>query len=262
MKKSFSMVELIFAIIVIALAIGGLPAVLNQSKDSTEMSINQEAIWMASGFIFDIMDYKWDEQSDNSVNGSVRRVVGVSNGDSNLNRVIDYENNKSRIGHIREDGRRSFFKDNTIDATTPANLGIDADDTHIISGTSYTFEDDMDDFINGVDLNARIGQVIGVQGYKRNYTPSVEVFYISDNANHPLTGVPTDGQYKNNQNITFNLSTNPSTLPSNSTNIKFIRVRIGRCLPDGTDEHIITLNSFTCNIGEYYDLMNKKSKVF
>ncbi len=243
MKKSFSMVELIFAIIVIALAIGGLPAVLNQAKNSSEMSINQEAIWIASGFIFDIMDYQWDE---NNYDGSVRKVIDVVNGDSDLDRV---GTSKIRVGHIKEDGRRSFFP-SAVSAT--ALLGIDSSDGELIDDFSFTNIDDIDDFIyNGKEtLNYRTSFTVGLKGYKREYTADIRVFYINDNADGG------NGEYRDSQNITFTLT---KTEQTQSSNIKFIEVTIKDCI---TDDKILTLNSFSCNIGEYYDLMNKKSKVF
>lgn len=239
LKKSFSMVELIFAIIIVALAIGALPSVVRSVDESTAYSINQESIWLASGLMFDIMDYQWDE---NNYDNSKRKAIDVSSeGDSNFNR--NPSAGYRRVGHIFADERRSFFNIPTGSPTPTASpvLGQDGGDL-----------DDIDDFINSTSVNTRGTINVALTEYKKNYSSKVEVFYIEDSAKDS-SGNTVDGQYNtSSRHINFKL-TNSSPISSGSTNIKFIKVKMYDC----DDNELLTLSAFSCNIGEYLDLMNK-----
>jgi hypothetical protein len=248
LKKSFSMIELIFAIIVIALAIGAIPSIVRQVEDSTNLSINQEAIWMASSVMYNILDYQWDE---NNTKYPYVKALDVSNGDSDLNRVI---NTRYRIGHIIGNSRRSFYnKDLLFYPSYPITpLGTDAGESITYSPTILTNIDDMDDF-NGYNGSLSQGSssiggesAIGRLTYKKDYNMRIGVKYIADS---PVSG----DTYRNSNVVTFKLNPNLST--TGSTNIKFIELNVTNCDSGGL---AFRLQAFSSNIGEYLDLMNKE----
>ena len=254
MKKSFSMIELIFAIIIIALAIGGLPAVLNQAMESTKIAIKQEAIWMASTLLFDIMDYQWDENSyDNGKRKAIQVDNGANGGDSDFETILPVPENFRRIGHIKADERRSFFNPYNLKfATSPASLGTEGiEDIDNTGGVNTYNVNDIDDYKGqSISLNSLRTTDTDTNSteYKQNYTATLDIFYISDGRG--TGGVNID--YANSQHIYFELTKTPIT--ADSTNIKFIELNVTDCI---TNERVLTLSAFSCNIGEYLDLMNR-----
>jgi len=246
--KAFSLIELIFAIVIMGLAVSTLPRVTQSVLDSVGFSISQEAIWLSSSAIFNILDYKWDENS--TIAGSLdRKVVDVSNslngGHSDLNRSYRTDLNPPsynyRDGHFRADGRRKFHN-SVAYASTPAQLGANSD------------QDDIDDFI-GSGINLAMLNLGKNLDYKHSrYEANIDVYYINDKS---ITGIRQDGtttttNYSNAVEITFNLTKNPS---SASTNIKFIELNVTD--PQDTSRNMLRLIAFSSNIGEYFDLTNK-----
>lgn len=230
------MIELIFAIIVIAIAIGGIPAVVQQVEDSTDLSINQEAIWMASSVIYNILDHQWDE---NSYNNGVDKAIAVSNsGDTDLNRVGISPREFERIGHIKGNNRRSFFRTQTdydgLQAST--TLGDDGE-------TNVLQYNDIDDFNGYNGLLSQAANFRNTLRYKKNYNMSIGVKYINDSL--------FAGDYTDSQVVTFQL--NPTSV-TGSTNIKYIELNVTDC---GNGELAFRLQAFSSNIGEYVDLTNR-----
>ena len=249
MVKAFSLIELIFAIVIMGLAVSTLPRVTQSVLDSVGFSISQEAIWLSSSAIFNILDYKWDENS--TIAGSLdRKVVDVSNssdgGHSDLNRSYRTDLNPPsynyRDGHFRADGRRKFHN-SVAYASTPAQLGTNSD------------QDDIDDFI-GSGINLAMLNLGKNLDYKNSrYEANIDVYYIDDTdftAIDAMGNTITPSNYKNAVEITFNLTKNPS---SASTNIKFIELNVTD--PQDTSRNMLRLIAFSSNIGEYFDLTNK-----
>jgi prepilin-type N-terminal cleavage/methylation domain-containing protein len=237
-KSGFSLIELIFAIVVMAIAISTLPSITNRVYESTSFSINQEVIWMASSSIYNILDYKWDEST--SITGSFdRKVVDITpsvDTDSNFSRSGLYGANDYRIGHIVADGRRKFHSHTAPSfSSSLSNLGSDGSDL-----------DDIDDFIM---QNRRISyaSLSSTLDYKHSdYNASIDVYYIRDK--NLLAGE----SYRTSSSITFQLSSTPS---GNPTNIKMIEFNISN--PDGGASPLVKMYAFSSNIGEYFDLQNK-----
>lgn len=227
-KRAFSLIELIFSIVVIAIAISTLPSVTKRVLDSSEFVVNQEAIWLSTSAIYNIMAYKWDEASSQS--GGDRKVLDVTTiGDFNRSSLNTPDN--YRIGHIIVDGRRKFHNSVTY-ATNPSNLGSDGD------------LDDIDDFIGDKILSyLSVANSVSTFDYKNlTYTSNVNVKYISDSLN--------SGSYRNDSNITFKLTRSGL---NQTTNIKLIELN----LSTSKKSNFLNLVAFSSNIGEYLDLKNR-----
>ena len=187
-KKAFTLIELIVAIVVIGIAMMSIPLLLSQASKSNEFNINQEAILAGVTKISGILTYPWNETNSSDI----LQVFDVTQGDSELNRTTTDKNR--RIGHFKEKYRRKFY-DNITEANS--TLGHD-------KGNEF---DDIDDF-NGEHFSVQNG---GTGDYLKELNLSIGVYYISDIAN-----------YSQNP-LNFSLSTSVTTP---TTNIKMIEVNV------------------------------------
>ena len=154
MRNGFSLIELIFAIVIIAITFISIPTLMLQSSKMDELSIQQETILSISTKIKNILSYRWDE---NSTQGGVTRVLDIKNGNPDYIRT----SSKSRSGHYIYEKRRSFFE-------TPNYP------TGVVDGL-----DDIDDFHKSSD-NV-LGGVLRSKDYKKEINLTVEVGYVDDN---------------------------------------------------------------------------------
>ena len=82
-RSAFTMIELIFAIVIIAISVLSLPMMNQVISKNIEGSIVQEAIFAASAELNQVVSYYWDE---NSMEGTatLSRVVHVVSSICNL----------------------------------------------------------------------------------------------------------------------------------------------------------------------------------
>lgn len=217
LRRALSLIELIFAIVIMGIAVMSLPLVLSQVQQNNEFSLQQEAILAAKTKIGDILSYEWDE---NSYDATTQRAVVIKttsdiNGDLNCSTTTN-----GRVGHIYSDYRRKCAP-STITASA---IGADADD-----GGNY---DDIDDFNNKtITLNTATENAGTLDYVFRNTLQlTTTINYAADNAAYT-------NQIMNN--FALNYANNAAT-----SNIKAINVKVST----GTQD--ITLHAFTCNIGE------------
>lgn len=215
-KKGFTFVELIVAIVVIGIALMSVPLLLSQSSRSDEFSINQEAILAATTKMGDILTYPWNDTNSSGI----LHVFDVTHGDNNLSRYPD-NNSTRRIGHFKEKYRRKFY-----DQITEANSTLGHD-----KGDEF---DDIDDF-NGQSTS--VSAANGANGdYIQDLNLSVSIFYIrNDDVNYLQSPTLNLGE--------LNISSHTPT-----TNIKMVEVNVS---DTHTGDLITTLKAFSCNIGSY-----------
>lgn len=213
MRSAMSMIELVFAIVIMGIAVMSLPLILTQVQNNNAFAMQQEAILAAKAKIGDILTYEWDERSFSST-AQRSYVLDATNGDPELRRV---GTTNMRLGHVLAENRRKFFDVNT----TASAIGADGGDL-----------DDVDDF-NGL-ANALVvtaGEDAGTLDYVFDLNLTTTINYGADTATY--------------SNATLNDFTfNPNNAPATPTNIKVISVTVS-----GGDQNI-TLRAFTCNIGE------------
>ncbi len=215
-KKGFTFIELIVAIVVIGIALMSVPLLLSQSSRSDEFSINQEAILAATTKIGDILTYPWNDTNSSGI----LHVFDVTHGDSQLIR-----HNNRRIGHFKEKYRRKFYNNSdSIEHNASITLGLESHDHGVFN--------DIDDF-NDANFSVANG---GLGDYIQELNLSVRVFYIRNN----------DVNYSQSPTLNFGELNTTSHTPS--TNIKMVEVNVS----DGhTNKTITTLKAFSCNIGSY-----------
>jgi prepilin-type N-terminal cleavage/methylation domain-containing protein len=220
MRSGFSLIELIFSIVIIAISVMSIPMMLQQSSKSDNFSLLQETILSSHTKMQNIVSYRWDDASSETDN-SVVRVLDVKNGDSELNRTV-VASSIRRKGHIVADKRRKMFDV----ATYP---------TSIVDGTN-----DIDDF-NNIEYTISNGGGNGIAGdldyIDTNLKMTPHIYYIDDKTDYSLSNIT----------FTFDSDTNKSLSLPNSTNIKMVELvttsQIDSSIP-------ITFRTFSCNIGQ------------
>ncbi len=231
LRPAIAMIELIFAIVIMGIALMSAPMLISTATQSSFVTIQQESINEVASQVSLIMGYHWDEGDTDEE--YLDPILVVSDGDVNLS---NYQNSGWRKGTPKESYRSFVREDGTknINATSPSNLGNDTNDAG---------EDDVDDFIGTSNL-------VQVESSSYDYVEgsgeielTTRVYYINDS--------PGGGTYDDpgsDEGLTFNTFTQNNT---DSTNIKMIEVT----LTDQSDveelQKKITLRSFVCNIGAY-----------
>jgi prepilin-type N-terminal cleavage/methylation domain-containing protein len=232
-RHAFTMIELIFALVIMGIVFVSLPLILLRNADALEDNLIQESIFLASAKMTHITSFQWDNNSSESGMGTVSTsdVVDVSlTGAPTLNRnASDF-----RVGHFREDKHRRMSPNgNPRSATSIGNLGRE--------GTVYDDIDDFDDF-NNTALIVSAGALTSDTGYKKAYRIDVTVSYVDDDDG----GAFFNGAAQ--QNFTFTTAN-----PGGTTNLKMIEVSIDQNDTTGWTQTLL-LRSYAANIGEtdYY----------
>lgn len=205
-----SLIELVFTIVIMGIAVMSLPLILTQVQRNDTFAMQQEAILAAKAKIGNILTYEWDEKSYDLT--ASRSFVLDTTGADELRRV---GTTNMRRGHILAESRRKFFDANTT-ASPIASDGGDLDDIDDFNGTSNP-------------LTVTAGENAGTLDYIFNLNLNTSITYATDSATYNVSPVA----------FTFNPDNNATV-----TNIKTISVTVS-----GGDQNI-TLRAFTCNIGE------------
>ena len=233
MKRAFSLIEVVFAIVIIAISLMSVPMLLQESAKSNEFSFMQEAILATSTKMGNILSYSWDKNSYDKENRIIR-VLDVLNGDSELKRVVktpDYiRDNNLRVGHIFKNQRRRFY-----DYLNPG----------------FVYPDTTVNLSNKQGINDFYGdsEVLGGSGsfdYKDKKMKLISyIYFVSDRADYSKIHI--------NANISASLKS-PITSNIKSTNIKMIEVNT--TMPSLSKN--IVLRTYLCNIGQSKLLSRKK----
>ena len=210
MRRAFTMIELIFAIVIIAVVMLTIPMMIQVNNKALEGNVAQEAIFLVSAVLSESTTLLWD---DNSLGGTasdvvLSKILDVPTGDAAYDRFTD-DNSTIRAGGLREDLHRSFFDYN---ASNPSQTQPD-----LASNASETLGHDIS---NSVAESA---------GYKSNFTIVATRQYVSDTETSPFI---------------FSIGA-----PQPQSNIKMTQVEINATV-DGVNAVIARLRAYTCNIGE------------
>ncbi|MCH9814505.1 MAG: hypothetical protein K0U47_11260 [Epsilonproteobacteria bacterium] len=219
------MIELIFAIVIMAISVMTIPLMLSQSGNNSAFSMMQESILAARTKMGNMLSYQWDRNAT-IAGASVTyiRVLDVANGDSELDRNDSTQDSNRRIGHITEDMRRRFQDGNSTDRTLPSTV-IDLANANSIS-----------DFHGEVLVGSLVGDRGNFDYVFTDFNMSTTVSYVSDSTNY------------DNQNIVFDFNVSSRadiTDPTQSTNIKMIELSVA-----SRDTTPFMLRTFSCNIGQ------------
>lgn len=218
MKKAISLIELVFAIVIMGISVMSLPMILTQTQEASNLSLRQEAILSVKTKLAYLLAYHWDENTYDAT-ADTERVLNTAGGNAAFNAV---GTTLRRVGHIATDGRRRFW-DNATNAS--AILGAEGND-----------RDDIDDFHNIPENKIIVAGVRDDFIFNLTLTPAIN--YIPDN--------PAVGAYAGNI-VRFNFNT--GNIAANSTNIKMIQVTATAPAASGMNAPI-TMFAFSSNIGQ------------
>lgn len=159
-RLAFTMIELIFAIVIIAIAVLSLPMMVQITSRGIENNIVQEAIFASSAELIGATSGYWDERSMEDENVS------------HLSRVIDINTNcdgdRLRPGHIAQP-----FHRRCLDSNSNAGLNSTA------NATIFSLDDEEHTAVEDMFDNS-IGEAAG---YKQEYQSTLVVTPDGANAN-------------------------------------------------------------------------------
>lgn len=166
---AFTLIELVFAIVIIAISVLSIPMITQVTSKGIERNIVQEVIFATGTILTESTTYYWDLHSLDDANTTSNGYSRVVNAGSCQAVGADYK----RIGHIN----RQCLDDNT---TSPDNIG----DFTSIEWASTVY--------NNLDI---LTGNPNAATYKDNYNATV-------NVTHCATGLCTQfGQEINNSNL-------------------------------------------------------------
>ena len=224
-RKALAMIELIFAIVIMGLALMSAPMLISQAKIGGLSVVQQEAIAACATEVGMIMTRAWDEadtnESDNGPILVVQEDIAALNENGTTGKRIGIPQPASR-GFLTSDGRR-------LNASSIANEDVN----------EY---DDIDDFDGKTTtLNSE------------STTSTEEGDYI-DNSLQMVTTVnyikttTTDDTYTS---TTVNFNSPFSNGSTTTTNVKAISTNVTSGSHSDVLDTNITLKAFMCNIGTY-----------
>ena len=253
-RRAFTLIELIFALVVIGLVVITIPMILISNARHVERNLLQEAVLMASTKMGQNMAHRWDEHSWDE-NGTLHKTeaVNVSNSGNvllkraNFNQLYttspDSSPSNFRIGHFFLEPLHRRMTPSTVTDRNASNIEDD-------DGGDYDDIDDIVDHAETLDMSGLAAGLYG-HGYKSDYNITGVVEYVSD---APTGGTPAGANY-NSSTIEYQFPVGPgtgATTAASSTNIKRVEIRIDA---DNTPENPdVVLRAYSCNIGEtdYY----------
>jgi len=137
-RSAFTMIELIFAIVVIAIAVVSLPIMLQTTSRGIESNIIQEAIFASSSILNQATTLHWDKYSLADYSSANIDAKVINTGDCNAT-------THKRIGHIYrkclDNNTLTLFDGGTYNAALDYDQAIEEaakfyNHTEIISGTN------------------------------------------------------------------------------------------------------------------------------
>jgi prepilin-type N-terminal cleavage/methylation domain-containing protein len=234
-RSGFSLIELVFAIVIIAISLMSVPMLIGESNKANQYSLIQESVMAARTKLGNILTFQWDDNStiisaSRALEGL--RIVDTANGNIDLNRGIDpiY-----RVGHPHGVDRRKF--DTTVNPVMAKAIGTDGEAS----------PDDIDDF-DGTQATLIASGGMGVVG-GADYLGATEL-NISTTVKF-LRDRPTSngGFYQGTGARTLSFDFNTSNVTdgtaAQSTNIKMIELSVANAF---SDEPFI-FRAFSSNLG-------------
>ncbi len=232
-RKGVAMIELIFAIVIMAIVLLSAPTLINQSVRSGYVALQQESINVLASQVNLLLTKEWDVSNTNKRIDPV--VLTVDNGNDDLDMVS--LTTARRIGTPIA-SFRSFVSSEggVINAVDSGQFGEgNADDLKV--GEPL---DDIDDY-DGKDTTLKGDSDAGGDNYiDLNINLRTTVAFGSDN--------PSSGTY-NGTTLTFNHPFNNT--PSGTTNIKLVSVNLTTKSDVKELAKNIRLSAFMCNLGHY-----------
>ncbi len=227
LRPAVAMIELIFAIVILAIVMMSAPQLISTSTQSGYVAVQQEAINEASSQVNMILGYSWDENNTDEI--YLPSILRVTHGDSGLNE----SGTSGRRAGTPAQSYRSFYRADGQVFNASA-IGPDGGD-----------RDDMDDF-NGAN------NLVSIESSNSDYieTDTINIATTVSYGSDAPAG--TTGPYNNLGGDTqISYSPDFSSAATPTTNIKFITVNLTSTSSLSELDKNITFNAFSANIGGY-----------
>lgn len=236
MKKGFTLIELIFTIVILAITTMAIPRIVAQTTELNALAIKEELVYNAKAFMSRISKAQWDSAyaADATCGGDAScmdRILTVTP-------VVDDSGNSTkevRPGILPEASQRG------ISSQAPATKKQFGRNGISFGGGRYNDIDDFDRFTTDIT----VGNLVGSSSrgdFILNTRINVDVDYVAEPFNA--------AQYATGTDISGVLSDQPSN--GAPTNIKMVRVAAtdlnDAVARDGTAKSVV-LNAFLSNIG-------------
>lgn len=232
MKKGFTLIELIFTIVILAITTMAIPRIVAQTTELNALAIKEELVYNAKAFMSRVSKAQWDSAyaADASCGGDascMRRILTVNPPADGAPEV--------RPGILNEASRRG------ISAQAPATKRQFGRNGISFGGGRYNDIDDFDRFTTDIT----VGNLVGSSSrgdFILNTRINVDVDYVAE----PFSAA----EYATGTDIRGVLSDRPSN--GAPTNIKMVRVAAtdlnDAVAKDGTAKSVV-LKAFLSNIG-------------
>lgn len=231
MKKGIALIELIFAIVVIGIALISVPNLMKTTANASNLAITQESISSVASHIDMLMAQFWDENSTNPKYNNPILKVKLENSSLRVAKDAKGYLLYRRVGSAISSPRRYAVDLNGTELTASSILNQENNEIEA---------DDIDDFNNKTVTLVDRESTLAQQGDYKDQTVQIttSINYISDK--------PTNGATYNLSSISFDNPFDTSNIKTKSTNIKTITVTL---TSSNDGNKTIILKGFSCNIG-------------
>ena len=207
------MIELIFAIVIIGIAVSAIPTVITISSHNQKDAMVSEGIFALSALMMQDSTYYWDQNSSNS--GALANVLDIQNCATSA----DCNNNSMRVGStIYRVGHT-----NETASTTHRHFHI----TNPTYATAVAANESVETRIVGVQTDLITGG--SAAGYKKSFKYIMNVTYVKDD--------------------TFSTTTVSSDTNVKMMEYKLYMMQDDGSYP-ADSEPTAVMRNFVCNIGE------------
>jgi len=157
-KNAFTLIELIFAIVIIAIAVISLPTMNQATMKGIEGNMVQEVVFAASTELNQVITAHWDDNSlEPAAPNSPARVIDIFAGAGRCETNSSLSTYRQMAGHIDQPLHRRCLDSNTTGLAAGAVLLVDDLDDRMVTGQTLS--------------NAGTGE----DGYKLNFTTDINV---------------------------------------------------------------------------------------
>ena len=246
-RRGIAMIELIFALVIIAIVLLSSPMLINQSMSSSFVALQQESIAAAASQISILLSKPWDEADINSL----APIISLNNANAS-----PFDNN---FNGIRSNPVARVATDGTGNPIFASPIGKDINETEDNASQAYDDIDDYDGFNMSISVfvnsageaettSSQVGDYVDV-----NLSISNSITFADDAPNGATswTGITNHVEAGNTIFTTQSLGTSGGVTVESQ--IKFVKINLTSNNPSGTSElnKNITLNAFSCNLGTY-----------
>ena len=233
MKKGFTLIELIFTIVILAITTMAIPRIVAQTTELNALAIKEELVYNAKALMSRVSKAQWDSAYANDATcggdaSCMRRILTINPPADGVPEV--------RPGILNEASRREVSTQAPATKRQFGRKGIS------IGSGRYNDIDDYDQFTTDI----RVGDLVGSSSrgdFVLNTRINIDVDYIPEPFNA--------AQYAAGVNLNGVLSDRPNN--DTPTNIKMVRVSAidlnDAVARDGNGTKAVVLKAFLSNIG-------------